>query len=114
MKTWTLYTLAIAACAILALSQSAAAIADQEENDALQIQHAKISLTDAIAAAEAKTGGRASKAEFEKAKEGWVFDVEVVSGKAVSDVHVNAETGAVLSVTKDEVDQDEGEQDEAD
>lgn len=97
----------------LALSQSSV-LGDQEENDALQVVHAKISLTDAIAAAEAKTGGRASKAEFEKAAEGWVFDVEVVAGKAVSDVHVNAETGAVLSVTADTIDKDEGEQDAPD
>ncbi|HEY1382009.1 MAG TPA: PepSY domain-containing protein [Dongiaceae bacterium] len=105
-------TYAFAVCAILALARPA--FADQEENDALQINHAKISLADAIAAAEAKTGGRASRAEFEKAKEGWVFDVETVSAKSVNDVHVNAETGAVLSVTEDQIDQDEGEQDEAD
>jgi uncharacterized membrane protein YkoI len=112
MKKRAVWIVAITVCTTVALSRSTGASADQE-NDALQITHAKISLTDAIAAAEAKTGGRASKAEFEKAKEGWVFDVETVSGKAVSDVHVNADTGAVLSVTSDKIDQDDA-QDEAD
>lgn len=93
---------------------SGAALAEQSENDALQIERAKISLTEAVAAAEAKTGGRATKAEYENAAEGWIFDVEVVAGKTVSDVHVNAETGAILSVAADAVDNDEEEQDPAD
>jgi uncharacterized membrane protein YkoI len=113
MKPNPFFGLAMAALIGLAFSQSSA-LGEQEENDALQVVHAKISLTDAIAAAEAKTGGRASKAEFEKAAEGWVFDVEVVAGKTVSDVHVNAETGAVLSVTDDTIDNDAGEQDAPD
>lgn len=90
---------------VLFLAQLPAAIA--EENDALQLSKAKISLADAIAAAEAKTGGRASKAEFEKGAEGWIFDVEVVAGNAVHDVHVNAETAAVISVAKDKIDNDQ-------
>jgi hypothetical protein len=46
--------------------------------------------------------------------EGWIYDVEIVAGKDVSDVHVNAETGAVLAVTDDAIDSDEDEQDPAD
>ncbi len=106
MSIRTARRLAIAAGTFLTFSGSA--IADQQENDALQITHAKISLADAIAAAEAKTGGRASRAEFEQAKEGWVFEVETVSGRSVSDVHVNAETGVLLSVTTDQVDEEDG------
>jgi hypothetical protein len=90
------------------------ALAEQSENDALQIKTAKISLTDAIAAAEAKTGGKASKAEFEQSPNGWVFDVEIIVGDAVSDVKVNPENGAVMSVTEDKIDTDEGENDAAD
>ena len=98
----------------LTLVMSAAAFAGQSENDALQIKKAKITLAKAVSIAEAKAGGHASKAEFEKAAEGWVFDVEVVSGTAVRDVHVNAETGAVMSVAEDKIDNDDQEQDPAD
>ena len=100
--------LAIAAAACLAMTAGAAR-AEQVENDALQLQQAKISLGEAVAIAEAKTGGRASKAEFEKGAEGWIFDVEIVASKSVSDVHVNAETGDVLSIAEDEIDSDDNE-----
>jgi len=99
-----------ATAAGLAFGQSAAL---GEENDALQIVHAKVSLTEAVAAAESKAGGRASKAEFEKTADGWVYDVEVVTGRTVSDVHVDAQTAAVLSVSEDAIDADD-QQDPAD
>jgi len=107
-------TKALAIAAVVSAVLAGAAFAEESENDALQLGKAKISLSEAVAAAEAKTGGRASKAEFENAKEGWIYDVEIVAGKAVSDVHVNAETGAVLSVVDDKVDSDEEEEDQAD
>jgi uncharacterized membrane protein YkoI len=97
----------------MSLAAGGSACAEQVENDALQLKQAKISLGEAVAIAEAKTGGRASKAEFEKGAEGWIFDVEVAADKSVSDVHVNAETGAVLSVAEDEIDADD-EEDPAD
>jgi len=114
MKINSVKAVAIAGSAGLMMTVCGAAFAEQSENDALQIVHAKVSLSEAIAAAEAKTGGRASKAEFEQAAEGWIYDVEVVAGKAVSDVHVNAQTGAVLAVTDDVIDNDDEEQDPAD
>jgi uncharacterized membrane protein YkoI len=111
MKTrWQ--SVAIAAAAYLATA-AGAAHADQTDNDALRLSQAKISLGEAVALAEAKTGGRASKAEFEKAADGWIFDVEVVAGKSVSDVHVNAETGDVMSIAEDKIDSDDDE-DQAD
>lgn len=90
------------------------ALAEQSENDAMQVKQAKISLVDAIQSAEAKTGGKASKAEFEQSPNGWVFDVEIVSGGAVSDVKVDPQNGSVLSVSEDKIDSDEGEEDAAD
>jgi uncharacterized membrane protein YkoI len=100
--------IAIAAAACLAIA-AGAAHAEQTGNDALQLHQAKISLGEAVAIAEAKAGGRASKAEFEKGAEGWIFDIEIVASKSVSDVHVNAETGDVLSIAEDEIDSDDGE-----
>jgi len=114
MKIRSLKALTIIGSSGVMMIMPGIASAEQAANDALQVQQAKISLVEAIAAAEAKTGGRASKAEFEKAAEGWIFDVEVVAGKAVSDVHVDAETGAVLSVADDATDNDDAEQDPAD
>jgi len=114
MESRSTKALAIAAVISVVLAASGAAFAEESENDALQVGKAKISLSEAVAAAEAKTGGRASKAEFKNAKEGWIYDVEIVAGKAVSDVHVNAETGAVLSVVDDKIDSDEEEEDPAD
>lgn len=99
--------MAIAAAACLAVT--AAARADQSENDARQLQRAKISLGEAVAIAEAKAGGHASKAEFERGAEGWIFDVEIVADKTVSDVHVSAETGDVVSTAEDAVDSDDDE-----
>ncbi|MEZ5830739.1 MAG: PepSY domain-containing protein [Dongiaceae bacterium] len=105
--------LAIAAAGLI-LAATGEARAEQSGNDAQQIKQAKISLTEAVAAAESKTGGRASKAEFERAEEGWVYDVEIVAGEVVSDVHVDAGTGTILSVSDDVVDNDAAEQDESD
>jgi len=102
----------LAGVTILSLAQLPSAIA-ANENDALQIENAKISLAAAIAAAEAKTGGQASKAEFEKSSDGWIYDVEVVAGNVVQDVHVNAETASVISVAADKKDND-NEEDAAD
>ncbi|MDR3629164.1 MAG: PepSY domain-containing protein [Desulfocapsaceae bacterium] len=75
-------------------------------NDALAIQTAKISLTQAIVAAEQNAAGKASRAEFEKHKGQWVFVVEVVSNKKVMDVRVDPESGKVLAATEDEADRD--------
>jgi uncharacterized membrane protein YkoI len=100
--------MAIAGAACLA-TVAAAARAETTENDALQLRQAKISLGEAVAIAEANSGGRASKAEFEKGAEGWIFDVEIAADNPVSDVHVSAETGEVLSVAEDEIDSDDNE-----
>ena len=94
------------------MASSGIAFAEQTVNDAHELPRTKISLIEAVAAAEAKTAGHATRAQFENSAEGWTYDVEVVAGDAVSDVHVNAQTGAVLSVTEDQTDVDE--QDPAD
>ena len=75
-----------------------------EENDALAVQQAKISLMQAVAAAERHTPGRSTKAEFEHSQGKAVFDVEVVAGAKVMDVKVDATSGAVIAATEDRVD----------
>src|SRR6267378_5691635 len=71
------------------------------ENDALAITQAKIPLTQAVTAAEQHVKGKASRAEYEQTKKGWVYDVEVVSDNKVFDVKVNADNGTVIASTED-------------
>ncbi len=77
------------------------------ENDALAIESAKISLTQAITTAEQHVNGKAARAEFEKHKGQWLFDVEVVNGKKVMDVKVDSMNGKVISAVEDKTDKDD-------
>ncbi len=100
--------MAVAGAGCLAMT-AIAARAEDGENDAFNVQQVKVPLSQAVEIAEVKASGRASKAEFEKGAEGWIFDIEVVAENSVKDVHVNAETGDVLSITEDEIDSDDAE-----
>lgn len=71
----------------------------QAGNDALNVTSAKITLPQAISAAERKVGGTATKAEY-KHKKGQ-YKVEVVKGTEAFDVIVDANDGTVLSIKKD-------------
>lgn len=77
------------------------------ENDALAITKAKIPLTQAVTVAELHANGKASRAEYENSKQGWVYDVEVVSGAKVFDVRVDADKGTVISSAEDKADHDD-------
>ncbi len=77
------------------------------ENDALAITKAKIPLTQAVTVAEQHANGKASRAEYENSKQGWVYDVEVVSGAKVFDVRVDADKGTVISSAEDKADHDD-------
>lgn len=72
-----------------------------DENDALAIAQAKVSLAQAVNAAEQTVSGKATHAEFEKGKTGWVYKVEIVDGTKVFDVTVDANKGTVISSTVD-------------
>ncbi len=77
------------------------------ENDALAIAQAKISLTQAVTTAEQHAGGKATHAEYENSKQGWVYDVEVVNGAKVFDVRVDADKGTVISSAEDKAEHDD-------
>lgn len=84
------------------------------ENDALGVTKASVSLGQAVTVAENHAGGKASKAEFEQAKDGkWVYDVEVVAHAKVYDVRVDATSAGVISSTEDRSD-DDGDHDKKD
>jgi uncharacterized membrane protein YkoI len=81
------------------------------ENDAVStaaaMSKAKISLTQAITAAEQHASGKASRAEYEQIKTGWAYDVEVVAGTKVFDVRVDADKGTIISSIEDKNDRDD-------
>ena len=95
--------------AITLLSTTAIAsnhAADSEQNDALSVTTAKISLTQAIDIAEQHLTGKASRAEFENHKDQMVFDIEVISDNKVMDVKIDPESGKILAVKEDKSDHD--------
>lgn len=76
----------------------------QSENDALALSKAKISLTQAIAAAESHVQGRAVRAELEDENGALVYGVEVVKGAQAMDIKVDSNSGQVLSAQADQAD----------
>jgi uncharacterized membrane protein YkoI len=95
-------------CAVLAAAGSVAYAAQgATENDAMAITKAKIPLSQAVAAAEQRANGKAARAEYEHSKQGWVYDVEIVSGPKVFDVKVDADKGTVISSSEDKADHDD-------
>lgn len=98
------YTKIAMAGALLAASGIAAYATTHMENDAVSLPVTKISLSQAVAAAEQQANGRATRAELEHTQSGIVFDVEVVSGAKVFDVRVDADKGTVISSAEDKAD----------
>lgn len=105
-KTRYTYTYTAVAAAILATTTASFAAMDKG-NDALGIDHAKVSMTQAVAAAEQHASGKAVRAEYERTKAGWAYDVEVANGAKVFDVRVDAASGTVLSSNEDRQDRDD-------
>ena len=97
------HTMAAAAVALTAVATASYA-ATENANDATAVNNAKVSLTDAVHAAEQHVHGRASSAEYENTGEGQAWDVEVVNGSKVFDVEVDAQNGSVLRSTADKAD----------
>lgn len=98
------YLAAITALSVSAALGTAYASMDKD-NDALAIRGAKISLIQAVAAAERHLGGAASRAEFEQHHGQGVYEIEIVKGGNVSDVRVDASNGAILAARADHSDQ---------
>lgn len=99
--------LSLLAAAIAAAGTVAYAAQGGMENDAMAINKAKIPLAQAVTTAEQHANGKASRAEYENSKQGWVYDVEVVSGSKVFDVKVDADKGTVISSAEDKADRDD-------
>jgi len=106
MKTKLLHTAVLTTLFLTSLGASAASSA---QNDALAITDAHIGLSQAISAAEQHIGGKASRAEYEREQDRWVFDVEVVKGSEVMDVQVDPTSGKVLTAVNDKIDRSDDE-----
>ncbi len=101
------YTKTAIAGAILAATGIAAYAAAGTDNDAATLPTTKISMSQAVTAAEQHASGRATRAELEHTKGGIAYDVEVVNGAKVVDVKVDAEKGTVISAAADQADHDD-------
>lgn len=77
---------------------------DHDEMDAKTIAAAKVDMASAITTAENSAGGKASRAELEDRKGALTYEVEVVSHKKVTDVKIDAMTGAIISSKEDKAD----------
>lgn len=104
-------TKAVIVATVLALGAGSAVYAKEHANDAIaDLAQAKITLAQAISAAEHHAGGaRATKAELERRKGKTAFEIEVVKGDVVSNVTVDAMDGKVLAIKADSEDRNERE-----
>lgn len=75
-----------------------------QENDAALLSNAKISLSQAITAAEQHVQGKAVRAELEDENGILVYGVEVTSGTGITDVKVDISNGKILSAQVDRTD----------
>lgn len=110
--------LVVSAVALSLLGGGVAAYASKgEANDALGVNQAAVSLTDAVTAALAQVPGKPAKAEFEQdeanAKPVWAVEIVTADGK-VMDVTVDANSGTVLKQQADTADAEKGEKGEKD
>ncbi len=72
---------------------------DKEAKELRLFSQAGISLSDAIKAAEQKTGGKAMEADIDDDSATVQFDVEIVKDGKIYEVKVDGKTGAVLKVS---------------
>lgn len=98
----SLLAVAVATTAALAYAANAGT-----SNDALALAQARISLVQAITVAEQHANGKAAHAEYERTRQGWAYDIEIVSANKVFDVRVDATKGTVISSVEDKADHDD-------
>ena len=75
---------------------------DEEAKELKLFSQAKITLTEAIKAAEQKTGGKAMEAEVNDESDTVQFEIEVLKDGKIHEVIVDGKTGHVLKVSLDD------------
>lgn len=100
------YLLTIGALSAAAISSAVgvAYASKSADNDALAVTGEKISLIQAVTAAEQHVGGKASRAEYERHKGQWIFEVEVVKESKVMDVKVDPTNASIIASAEDKRD----------
>ena len=74
--------------------------------DDLNIAQTKVTLIQAVTAAEQKVGGRAARAELNDENGKLVYSVEVVNDTQATDVKVDAMSGQILTAKADLADEE--------
>ena len=97
MKSNTFFSGLLITASILGFNANA--IADEDGLKAMQT--AKVSLVQAIKAAEDNSQGKAIKAELELEKDKPLFEVDVAVEGKIFEVKVDGETGRVISSKED-------------
>jgi uncharacterized membrane protein YkoI len=90
---------------ITGMAANVARAGESKEKEAKELKlfsQAKISLTEAIKAAEQKTGGKAFEAELDDESDTVQFEIEVLKDGKIHDVLVDGKTGKVLKVSLDD------------
>lgn len=90
----------VATAALIAFSLPAFASHEAAEYANL-LSKAKISLVDAISAAQSHTRGTAVNAELDRKRGKAVFEVDVLSGNRLLEVRLDAVTGNIIDVRED-------------
>ncbi|MDD5320751.1 MAG: PepSY domain-containing protein [Methylococcales bacterium] len=75
---------------------------DEEAKELKLFSMAKITLIEAIKAAEHKTGGKAMEAEVDDESNSVQFEVEILKDGKIHEVIVDGKTGKVLKVSLDD------------
>lgn len=107
-KTSIVATALAATTALAAVAAFAAARQPEPDDDYAALSAAKITLTQAVAAAEQHVQGRAIKAELENENGRLVYEVEVVKQNTATDVKVDSADGRIVSAKADPRDEDRG------
>ena len=97
----TLFAMALTAGAVTNVAQAG----ESKEKEAKELQlfsKAKISLIEAIKAAEHKTGGKALEAELDDGSNTVQFEIEILKDGKIYEVLVDGTTGNILKVSLDD------------
>ncbi len=92
-------SLTVSLAALAATLGATHALADTQE--ATAVEQAKVSLVEAIQAAEKKVGGVAYSASYDDDSFQKAYEVDVIADSKPYDVQVSAENGEVLSSRED-------------
>ena len=98
----TLFTMVLIAGAFASEAQADESKGREDAKELQLFSQAKISLTDAIKAAEQKTGGKAFEAELNDESDIVQFEIEILKDGKIHDVLVDGKTGKVLKVSLDD------------